>query len=114
MAYVGQKLTFAVQFTDDDSIAANPTTVRFWLREGVDGTELEWTYAASPVEGTDYPDGMNPIERDSTGNYHVDWVARKPERVTGFWIGSGTVEQTSQTTFFVRHSELEAIDLYGL
>lgn len=110
MAHIGQTLTFSVLFTDDDSIAADPTTVTFQLREGIDGTELEWTYNAIPVAGTHYPTGMNPIEKDSTGNYSLAFVARKSERHTGFWRGTGTVNQSSQTTAFVRHSDIEAVD----
>jgi hypothetical protein len=106
MAFIGQLLTFSVQFTNTSSLATDPTTIRFFLREGVDGTELQWTYAALAVEGTDYPTGMNPVVKDSTGNYHVAFVARKPERHTGFWLGTGAVNQTSETTYFVRHADL--------
>jgi hypothetical protein len=89
-----------------------PTRPRFgsFCVEGIDGTELEWLYNAAPVSGTHYPVGANPIVKDSTGTYHVVWVSRKAERHTGFWAGSGTVNQSSQTTAFVRHSEVAAID----
>jgi hypothetical protein len=110
MAHIGQDLTFSVVFTNSSGIATDPTTIRFLLREGIDGTELEWLYNAAPVSGTHYPVGANPIVRDSTGTYHVVWVSRKAERHTGFWAGSGTVNQSSQTTAFVRHSEVAAID----
>lgn len=106
MAFIGQQLTFSVQFTNSSGIAADPTTTLFFLREGVDGTELQWTYNAAAVEGTHYPTGMNPVVKDSTGNYHVAFVARKPERHTGFWKGTGTVNQTSTTTYFVRHADI--------
>jgi hypothetical protein len=97
-------------FTNSSGTAADPTVVRFFLREGVDGAELLWTYDGSPVEGTHYPAGASPIEQDSTGNYSVRWVTRKPERHTGFWHGAGNdVDQTAQTTYFVRHSDLESI-----
>lgn len=110
MAHIGQTLTFSVLFTDEDSIAADPTVVTFFLREGIDGTELEWTFNAVPIEGTHYPTGMNPIEKDSTGNYSLPFVSRKAERHTGFWRGTGAVNQTSQVTVFVRHSDIEAVD----
>lgn len=111
MAHIGQDLTYSVVFTNPSSgIATDPTSVRFLLREEVDGTELEWIYNAVPVAGTHYPVGANPIIKDSTGNFHVVWVSRKPERHTGFWAGAGTVNQSSQTTAFVRHSEVRAID----
>lgn len=109
MAYIGHGLTFSVQFTNTSGTATDPTTVVFFLREGVDNTELQWTYNASPVSGTHYPSGMNPVVRDSSGAYHVVFVARKPERHTGFWKGTGnSVDQTSTSTAFVRHA---AIDL---
>jgi len=110
MAYVGQDITFATVFTNSSDVEADPTVVRFLLREGVDGTELEWIYNAAPVAGTHYPVGANAMVKDSAGNYHVLWTARKAERHTGFWVGSGTINQTSQTTVFVRHTDVAAID----
>lgn len=107
MAYIGHGLTFSVQFTNTSGIAADPTTVVFFLREEVDGTELQWTYNAAPTEGTHYPTGMNPVVRDASGQYHVVFVARKPERHTGFWKGTGnSVNQTSAVTAFVRHAAI--------
>jgi hypothetical protein len=110
MAYIGQQLTFSVQFTNSSSVAADPTAIVFFLREDVDGTELQWTYNAAPVSGTDYPTGMNPMVKDSTGNYHVAFAARKPERHTGVWKGSGAVSQTSLTTYFVRHAAVNLLE----
>lgn len=111
MAFVGQAISFSTVFTDSDSIAADPTTVRFFLRESVDGIESQWLYNAIPTEGTHYPTGANPIVRDSQGNYSVRWVSRKPERHTGFWHGAGNdVDQTSQTTVLVRHSDLAGVE----
>ena len=110
MAQVGQLVTFSIVFTNTSDVAADPTVVRFLLREGIDGTESEWLYNAAPTEGTHYPTGANPIVKDSTGTYHVAWVARRAERHTGFWKGSGTIFQSSQTTLFVRHSDVAAVD----
>ena len=109
MAFIGSQITFAVVVTDTSAAEADPTSVRFFLREAIDSTELEWTYDAAPVAGTHYPAGANPIVRDSQGNYSLAWVTRKPERHTGFWRGSGNVNQTAQTTVLVRHSEIEAV-----
>lgn len=111
MAFIGSLITYSVIFTNSSNEAADPTLVQFWLRENVDGTELEWSYNASPVEGTHYPTGANPVVKDSTGNYHVDWVSRKPERHTGFWQSSGTIYQTSLTTVFVRHTALAGVEV---
>ena len=111
MAYVGQNIYFSTIFTDSDSIAADPTTVRFFLRQSVDGTELQWVYNVAPVAGTHYPVGAAALQRDSQGNYSVRWVALKPERHTGFWSGAGNdVDQTSQTTVLVRHSDIAGVE----
>lgn len=112
MATMGDPLTYSVVFENSAGTAADPSVVRFFLREGVDGTELEWTYNASPVSGTHYPVGANPVVKDATGTYHVVWVSRKPERHTGFWLGSGTVFQSQQETQNVRHSEVGAVEVY--
>lgn len=111
MATIGAALTFSVEFFDSSNTAADPTAVYFWLRENIDGTELEWTYNASPVSGRDYPAGANPMVKDSAGNYHVVWAARKAERHTGFWQGTGAVVQSSQATAFVRHSDIAALEV---
>jgi hypothetical protein len=97
-------------FATSAGTATDPTVVKFYLREHVDGTELEWTYNASPVSGTHYPVGMQPITRTSAGLYAVAYDSRKPERVTGFWVGTGTVYDALQETLFVRHSELAILD----
>jgi hypothetical protein len=112
MATIGDPLTFPVLFTNASGTASDPTTVRFFLLEGVDGTELEWTYDASPVSGTHYPVGANPITKSATGTYSLVWVSRKPERHTGFWLGSGTTFQSQQDAQFVRHSEVGAVGIY--
>lgn len=108
--FVGSTLTFTKKFVDANGADADPSTVKFYLREGIDGVELEWTFNAAPVEGTHYPIGFNPIVKDSTGDYHVLVVARKPERQTGAWRGVGGVNDSSQTTYFVRHSEVSILD----
>lgn len=111
MAHVGQAVTFAIVYTNSSDVETNPTSSRFFLREGVDGVELQWTYNAAPVEGTHYPTGANPIVRGSAGNDSVEWVARKPERLTGFWHGAGNdVDQTAMVTYFVTHTGIAAID----
>lgn len=111
MAFVGQAITWSIVFTDSAGAATDPTTARFFLRESVDGEEEQWTYNGSALEGTHYPTGAAPIVRNSQGNYSLRWVTRKPERHTGFWHGAGNdVDQTSQTTVFVRHSDVETIE----
>jgi hypothetical protein len=111
MAGIGSTLTFEVTFTDAAGAAADPDTVGFWLREGIDGTESEWIYDASPVEGTHFPVGANAIVRASAGVYSVAWVTRKAERHTGAWAGSGTVPtQSSEISYLVRHSGIAALE----
>src|SRR3972149_1191056 len=106
MASIGSLSVWSQKFTDAAGADADPTVIKFYLREEVDRTELEWTYAAVPVEGTDYPTGMNPVVKDSTGDYHVNFVTRKPERHTGRWRGSGVIFQASETTVLIQHSLL--------
>lgn len=101
---IGSLKVWSKHFEDSVGADADPVVVKFFLREEIDGTELEWTYAASPVQGTDYPTGMNPVVKDSTGDYHVNFVIRKAERHTGYWRGSGTTFDASQETVLVRHS----------
>jgi hypothetical protein len=107
---VGTSYTFTFHVENAAGADADPTAVYFWLRENIDGTELQWTFNASPTEGTHYPVGMNPIVKDSTGDYSLVWVTRKPERNTGFWQGVGSVFYTRQETLFVRHTDVEAVE----
>lgn len=108
---LGNRYTFSSPtFQTSAGTATDPTTVKFYMREHVDGTELEWTYNASPTAGTHYPVGMQPIVRASAGVYSVAYDSRKPERVTGFWVGTGTVYDAVMETLFVRHAELALID----
>jgi len=108
--HIGSKLPFSVHFEDAAGADADPTTVRFFLREEVDGTEREWTFNASAVEGTHYPTGTNPIVKDSTGDYSLSYIARKTERHSGVWIGNGSVFHVKKETFLVRHTDVAAID----
>jgi hypothetical protein len=107
---LGTSYSFTFHVENAAGTDADPTTVYFWLREHIDGTELQWTYNASPVSGTHYPAGMNPIVKDSTGDYSLVFVTRKPERHTGFWQGVGSVYYTYQQTLFVRHADVDAVD----
>lgn len=106
MAEIGSLIVWSKVFTNASEVAADPTLIRFFLREELDGTELEWQHNGSAATVT--PTGMNPIVKDSTGTYHLNFVARKPERLTGVWLGSGVVSQTCTLTEFVRHSLVEA------
>lgn len=109
--FLGNRHTFSHTFENSSGTATDPTTaIKFYLREEVDGTELEWTYNASPTEGTHYPTGMQPLVRASQGVYTLAYDTRKPERVTGFYVGTGTVFDAAQYTLFVRHPEIGFLD----
>ncbi len=107
---LGTLHTFAHVFVNGAGSPTDPTVVKFYLREEVDGTELEWTYAAVPVAGTDYPVGMNPIVRNGAGDFEVDYIARKPERVSAFFLGTGAVADGAPSTLFVRHASIAILD----
>lgn len=107
---LGTRHSFEHTFLNGSGVETNPSSVKFYLREHVDGTELEWTFNASPVEGTHYPTGMQPIVKSGTSTYSVAYDARKPERVTGTFVSSGTVYEGVQLTLFVRHAEIESLD----
>ena len=107
---LGSSYSFTFHVENAAGADADPTAVYFWLREAIDGTELQWTFNAVPVSGTHYPVGMNPIVKDSVGDYSLVFVTRKPERHVGFWQGVGSVYYTDQQTLFVRHADVVAVD----
>lgn len=110
---IAQTFTFTVNFLDAAGADVDPTVVKMYLREEIDATELEWTYNAAPVEGTHYPVGMNPVVRDSAGDYHVLFLFRKAERHTCFFAGFGNNVVTTvqnQRTMFVRHAGIALVE----
>lgn len=113
MSKIGDPLTFTAHIEDAAGADLDPTTVKFYLREEIDGTELEWNYAGSPVSGTDYPTGQNPVVKDSAGDYHVLFIARKAERITAYWkcTNSATFTLTqSPSTVLVRHAGIALVE----
>lgn len=110
---LSEQVSLTAHFATAAGTDTDPTTVKMFLREEVDGTELEWTFNASPTEGTHYPTGLNPIVKDSTGDYSVLYVARKPERVTVFWKFTNTtllVLTQNVSTLFVRHAGIDLVE----
>lgn len=110
---IGDQTSFTAHFATITGTDTDPTTVKFFLREELDGTELEWTYAGSPVQGTDYPTGMNPVVKDSAGDYSVLYICRKAERVTGIFKYTNTallVLTQNQKTVFVRHAGVALVE----
>lgn len=87
---VGDTITLAVQFTDADYADIDPTTVTFKLFSP-DGT-VKATY----VYGTDAE-----LEKDSTGDYHVEVTPDEPGRWTYHWITTGTHRATKVQGRFV-------------
>lgn len=110
---LGEHVSFTAHFATTAGVDTDPTTVKFFLREEIDGTELEWTYAGSPVQGTDYPTGMNPVVKDSAGDYSVLYVTRKAERLTALWKMTNTtrlVVTQNLSTVFVRHAGIDLVE----
>lgn len=107
---LGTRYPFTYTFVNSSGTATDPTAAKFYLREEVDGTELEWTYAAIPVSGTHYPAGMQAMTKTGTSTYAVPYDTRKPERVTGFFVGTGAVYDSRQLTLFVRHAGIATLD----
>jgi hypothetical protein len=109
MAEIGSLAVFSKNFQNAAGADADPDLVQFYLREEVDGTELEWSITGAGG-GAVTPAGMNAIVKDSTGDFHVNFVCRKPERITGYWRGVGTIYDASPLTVFVRHSLIQIVD----
>lgn len=106
MADLGELYTFTQLTTNAAGTAANPTTIEFWLREEVDGTELQWTF--SPAV---FPTGFTAMANPSTGTFTVAYTTRKPERVTGQWRLTGAfILVNPPETLLVRHSIISAIE----
>lgn len=106
---LGQLIVFSVKFLDAAGADVDPASVEFWLREEIDGTELHWILTP-PATVVLTPTGMNDITRDSAGDFHVNFIARKPERITVQWIGATAVTVIpAQQAVFVRHSGITAL-----
>jgi hypothetical protein len=109
MADLGELHTFTQTFTNASGTATDPASVVFWLREEIDGTELKWILTP-PATVVLTPAGFSDISRTSTGIFTVAYTTRKPERVTGQWIGAGTVLTNPPETLLVRHSIISGIE----
>ncbi len=110
MAEIGGLIVWSKVFTDAAGAATDPAVVHFWLREEVDGTELEWTYTTIGAVTTSPAGFTSVIVRASAGTFSLSEPARKPERLTGWWQGVGTIFQSAPLTVLVRHSPIAAID----
>ena len=110
MIDIGELYSFVQKFTDSAGVDDDPLLVEFFLREEVDGTELMWTMTGATGVAVITPAGMNPLVKDSGGDFHLDFNARKPERLTAQWRGVGTVMVYPPETVFVRHSLIVQLD----
>jgi hypothetical protein len=110
MAEIGSLIVFTKKFINAAGADADPALVEFWLREEVDGAELQWTKVGGVGGAVVTPGGMNPIVFVDTGDYSLSFVTRKPERITGFWRGAGTIFDAAVSTVLVRHSLIVAVD----
>ncbi len=113
MSNIGDQISFTAHFATAAGTDTDPTTVKFFLREELDGTELEWTFNAAPVSGTHYPAGQNPIVKDSTGDFSVLFVARKAERITAMFTYTNTallVLTQNLRTVLIRHAGINLVE----
>lgn len=110
MIEIGELYVFTQKFTTAAGVDADPTLVEFWLREGIDGTELQWTMTGATGVAVTTPTGMNALVKDSVGDFHLNFNARKPERISAQWVGAGTVLVFPPETVFVRHSSIAALE----
>jgi hypothetical protein len=110
MIEIGELKTFTQKFTTSAGVDTDPAFVQLWLREEIDGTELQWTYTTSGAVTTSPTGFSSVIVRDSAGDFHLDFNARKAERITAQWVGTGTVSFFPPETVFVRHSLITALD----
>lgn len=107
---LGSTYTAIQKFTNSAGTDTDPAVVRVWLREHIDGTELEWTYTTSGAVTTSPTGFSNVIVRDSAGDFHLDITWRKAERHVIQWVGAGTVLVHPPETIFVRHSMIAALE----
>lgn len=110
--FIGSVLPFGHLFKNAAGTATDPTVVTFKLVEGIDGTELVWTYTTSGGATTSPTGFSTVITRTSAGLFALSHTARKPERHTGIWSGTGTVINPKVETFLVRHTGSALHDVF--
>jgi uncharacterized protein YfaS (alpha-2-macroglobulin family) len=89
----GSSVRLAFSFTDENGDPIDPATLEFRVKDP-NGVTTVYTYGGSP----------NPIEKDSTGNYHLEVLGT----LAGEWFyhieGSNTLTEISEGSFTVRIS----------
>lgn len=91
---VGDKVRIACKFTDVDDVETNPTVTVFKFTDP-SGNTITYTY-----------DTDDELERDSTGNFHVDITIDEPGTWYYRWIGTGTVVAAEEGSFYVREPRI--------
>ena len=92
---VGDKVRLSAAFTDIDDAAQDPGGVQFKLR-APDGTITTYVYGAD-VE----------VVKDSTGNYHVDWLIAVAGRYRYRFAGVTSGQAADERAFRVEPSGLD-------
>jgi len=87
---IGDKPRLSVAFADYAEQAADPTTITFKCTKP-DGTIDTYVYGADAE-----------LEKDSTGNYHVDYSITQQGRHSFKFIGAGVIESTEKAEFYAR------------
>lgn len=93
--YVGQLVSAAVAFVDEDAAPVDPGTVSVKYRSP-DGT------VTTKVYGTDAA-----VIKDSTGNYHIDISATAKGIWRYRWFSTGTGQAAGEQQFTVIASAMD-------
>lgn len=83
-----RRLSAAFTITGNSPPETDPTTLTFKMREP-DGTITTYVYGGSP----------DSITKNSTGNFHVDWLLAQVGRHTYRWIGTGAAAEADTGEF---------------
>jgi len=88
----GDEVRFSCTFKDLNGNAVDPTTVVFKIKDPSSNVTT-YTY------GTD-----SEVVKDSTGNYHVDYVVDESGTWSVRWEGSGNISAAGEQKIYVRIS----------
>ena len=92
---VGDKIRLSAAFTDIDSAAQDPGGVQFKIR-APDGTITTYIYSTDAE-----------LVKDSTGNYHVDYLIATAGRYRYRFAGVTTGQAADEGEFRVQNSGLD-------
>lgn len=92
---VGDKVRLSAAFTDIDELPSDPGGVRFTVREP-GGVRTSYVYGSEAE-----------LVKDSTGNYHVDWLTTKPGRHRYGFYGITSGQAVDEGEFLVQPSKVE-------